>query len=391
MAITALLFSTYLAAHIPATVRGTPDVWFGADVSRVIADMTDPDANQYRTSIHPLFPLIFLPAGQILTRLTGQPYVAAQLLISLSACLTVYLMYSIMRAMGLRARDNGLMLGVFLSSSAFMFWWSVQETFPIGAATLLLPFFLLALKDESLRHWALALTASFAITITNLSAGLIAAWHSRRKVSFGRLILSFLAITLFLAILQKSYLPKTTAFWNLGLLEGEKKFLAKSSMNQLSSLRGRALDMAFYGAVAPPTPLKFSDPNLAAIHHPSLIYEYSARIFRGPHLVPAIAWTLLLGAGIASMALAGWTTLSSAIAIFLGFQFLLHGFYGNQPFLYTAHFTPFLILVSAHGFRPGMGAATLKALRMAAVLFILFALPLNLQAFFKATWMAATF
>jgi hypothetical protein len=395
MAVIGIVFSAYLASHIPLPVRQSLNVWFGADVPRVVADMTNPDTEQWRTYLHPFFPLIFLPVGQLLTKLLSRPFPAAQVLISLSAGAIIYSMHAIMQTMGLSSRDRLLMIGVFLSSSSFMFWWSVQETFPLGAATLMLPFLLLARGDRNLKSWTLALTAAFSITITNVSAGLLAAWFSRRRLQLGRLILGFLLALLTLSALQKIYLPRATAFWDFALIRREKVFLAKSSPDLRSPLGGRMLDMGFYGAVTPATPVKFAGSKLIRNDPPSLIYPYSTQVFEGARLFPTAAWAFLLIAGIGNLMLAGWTELSCAMGLYLIFQAVLHAAYGDQPFLYSAHFMPVMVLMAAYGLRqrvikPFDNAIRISA-RIAALIFIVFAIPLNLQAFFKAVTMASTF
>jgi hypothetical protein len=167
------LLSGLLFLAIPYVARQTIDIWFGADVQRVIHDMTDPLANHERTIVHPVFPLILLPIGGLLAKFTSSLGIAAQLLISLSAAMTGILLFATTQNLGLKPIDSWLLIGAFASSSAFIFWWSIPETFPTGSLSILVPFYLLSRQEARLKAWTLALAGSLAITTTNVSAGII--------------------------------------------------------------------------------------------------------------------------------------------------------------------------------------------------------------------------
>ena len=49
------------------------DLALGADVPRVIADLTRFEANHYRTKVHPLFVILLNPPGALLKELLGAP------------------------------------------------------------------------------------------------------------------------------------------------------------------------------------------------------------------------------------------------------------------------------------------------------------------------------
>ena len=57
----AFLFSIILSILIPNNIRMEPNLWFGADIARVIENMTNPDSDLYRLKVHPLFSLLTLP------------------------------------------------------------------------------------------------------------------------------------------------------------------------------------------------------------------------------------------------------------------------------------------------------------------------------------------
>lgn len=60
----AFALSCFLSFIFPNAVRLEGDLWFGADIWRVIEDMANPLANHHRLKVHPLFSLITLPVAR---------------------------------------------------------------------------------------------------------------------------------------------------------------------------------------------------------------------------------------------------------------------------------------------------------------------------------------
>ena len=63
-----------------------------------------------------------------------------------------------------------------------------------------------------------------------------------------------------------------------------------------------------------------------------------------------IGWTFLLLNGV-SAALQKSDKTCIALIVFVVFQFFLHFVYGDSPFLYSAHYTPVLLLIGGYGLR----------------------------------------
>ena len=88
----AFLFSIVLSTLIPNNIRMEGNLWFGADIPRVIENMTNPDSNLNRLTVHPLFSLLILPITRpiyYLLRTIGfdiysSKYIASQILVSIS-------------------------------------------------------------------------------------------------------------------------------------------------------------------------------------------------------------------------------------------------------------------------------------------------------------------
>ena len=381
------LLSGLLSLAIPYAARQTLDIWFGADVPRVIGDMTDPLANHWRTTVHPIFPLIFLPVGGLLAKLASSQGIAAQILISLSAAITGILLFATMQNLGVKPIDSWLLIGAFASSSAFIFWWSIPETFPIGSLTMLIPLFLLSREERSLKVWTLALAGSLAITTTNFSAGIAAALFSKQRQKIFKISFFALLLILVLSFLQKSYLPSANYFFDRSVA-GERHFVPTST-DPRGSLPGRALDFAVYTGVVPDKLIRMIRPTNGI---PGMFLPYSLKIFTGLSSIPVLCWIALISIGSIELFRNFELNFAKALFSFILIQFALHMFYGDQPFLYSAHFLPGFILLISLGFRPRAAPRAQLALsRACLVTFIFTGFPLNLNSFINAAHVAASF
>jgi hypothetical protein len=374
------LLSGLLSLAIPYVARQAIDIWLGADVPRVIHDMTNPLADHKRTVVHPIFPLLLLPIGGLLAKLTSSQGIAAQLIISLSAAMTGILLFATTRNLGIKPIDSWLLIGAFASSSAFIFWWSIPETFPIGSLSILIPFYLLSRQEDRLKAWALALAGSLAITTTNVSAGIVALFFSKQRNNFFKILLLALLLISTLSFLQKSYLPSAEYFFG-GSVAREQRFIP-SSTDPRASVPGRALDFAIYTGVVPGEPIRWVK---------GMYVPYGLNLLGGFRVIPAISWIALLAIGSIELFHNFRSNFAKAVFFFLLSQFILHMVYGDQPFLYSAHFLPEFILLISLGFQPGASKARLALTRACIVTFMVTGFPLNLASFIKAAQIAASF
>ena len=351
--------SGILSAFFPYAVRIEHDLWFGADVNRVIGNMVDPSSGHWRTYHHPLFSLSMLPLASPIfwaAKFVGfQPdiakAIAAQLIVSFSAGITWILIYVISLQMGLSIIQSFVIGLLFLSSSAFVFWWSTPETFPLGAPTILLPFLLLSLRVKSMRLWIIAIAASGAMTITNFAAGFISAYirFKAKKVFYSLCAAALISVSL-LSVVQKAYLPNAQ-LGEINLL-GERKFIKRSFL-PLNSLYG-----FFVTPVIAP-----SSPSLVNLNNLDRTTQdiYGKTMLQLHFEVPTMEDASLLRSGVAltwmffliNGVYVAWfrrrNATCIALIIFLVFQFFLHSIYGDSPFLYSAHYVPVMFLIAGYG------------------------------------------
>jgi len=338
----AFVFSCFLSYIFPNDVRLEGNLWFGADIARVIGDMANPLADHYRLKVHPLFSLITLPVARPLVWIAKSMGagnglamgLASQLVVSTSAGLTWLGIYVLLLSFGISRLKSFFVGLIFLSSPGFLFWWSTPETFPLGAVTVLIPFVLLAFNVNSQIAWIAALTGSVSMTVTNLSAGLVAAYmrFGPGKLLY-RLCLISAAVACLLLIAQKSYLPSAGLPFQL---QNEKNHVR---------LKIKPVDRFYQFFIVPVAPL--SPPRMSSSQLEFSPW-YVDRLLPLRALV-ALAWSALLLIGIRSALLTHVNRLSIALVVFLGLQFLLHVFYGDTPFLYSAHYLPIMTILAGFG------------------------------------------
>lgn len=324
------------------------DVWFEADVFRVLQQMSQPRGALDRAYVHPVFSLVVIPLVLLIKAATGLDGRHAVAVFSgLLAAGIAGLCWMILRRMG-RGRLDAFLVGLLLlSSSTWMFWFSVTETYPLGGLTILLALLAgcIQWKDTLEDRMALLLagTATFFATITNGMFGLALFWL---RLSWRRFLLYTAAaflLTAGLFLAQRLFFSGPDGG---GLaFQSESKFvLTAASGGPLHTLKVQFLD-AF---LAPKLHLIHTDPEWTW-----LSLQRTTPGSGSPWGAAALAgWAGLLGLGAA-----GWWRARSRQPVFcfllltgIGGQALLHAIYGEETFLYAFHILPLLVLVAGFAF-----------------------------------------
>ena len=90
----AFAWSYYLSTQAPGAVYTRYDVWFGADIPRVVANMTDVASDHFRTKVHPVFSFLILPINKIASALPGVNLQGAvNVTVSAAAAVIVLMVY----------------------------------------------------------------------------------------------------------------------------------------------------------------------------------------------------------------------------------------------------------------------------------------------------------
>ncbi|SCY43377.1 hypothetical protein [Paracoccus tibetensis] len=356
--------SFVLGAQLAPVLYIDVDLYYGADINRVFDYMTGGGRfAQFRSTVHPVFTFLLFPPTRSLMGVGLSPEQAAQAVVALSAAATASILYLSARLLELCRVDAILLCLMFIGSATFVFWWSVPETFPFGGMSVAIALMMPILSRTSLLAWVLASSFALAITTTNIAAALIAS--AFRLGRFNTLKVALLATTLVavLAVWQKAYLPTSQFFFLPGAFTDELSFV--SVVNEVGWSLGFGGNLASFW-LAPwvaPDSIMTEAQGIRPVH---LSYGVAG-------WVALVALLVVFVAAIAALRQEGRLRRLALIpGLFIGFQFMLHMVYGDEPFLYAAHFLPAFMVVLALGFLGPL--ATLC--RIAALIFALVA-PLN--------------
>jgi hypothetical protein len=344
------------------------DAYFGSDLPRSYANMIDLSSDFSSMFKHPLYTLALFPASQLIQKsLNISPDAATWTLLAANAFLWTFALFTCVYAICHKLLDTIIYTLLGMSCASTLFWLTVPETFGFGATTILIPFLLLT-NTTVASQYVLSVFVNLcaaSITITNWMIGLIGSFllHGPRRTL--SIALHTLAVLTVLWSVQKIFIPTGTFFMDFRLIKHEtyrlrawqdQSFLAQTrsllvtplTPYRIASLVIPAQSYDFGGGV------KWPDADL-----PMVTIPHGARTpamsLLGPHVpVPVYVgvcalWLLLLGIGATQLARSFKTSpLCQMIGLGLVGQFALHWMYGTQEaFIYSAHWTPFLILLAA--------------------------------------------
>ena len=321
------------------------DIWFQSDLPRVFANMTDPDSNNLRATVHPLFsPIALALVGltRLLTRLPDVP--AVRLVVAGTGAAWITGLFLVLRLSGFRRLDALLFGGLAAASAAFIFWSTVPETYVFGAmSTLPALFIVLLARSGPLSSWWLvgASALSLSITVTNWMAGVAAAficqpWKRALRISAG----AFLAV-LVLSKLQELVLSNVGAMLNWIY---EVRYVLP---NQGAGLWRVALSFLFHTLVMPTVQIGSQGARPGFNLLTQMAAPGSATWFG---TLGVALWAVLLGIGLVSLlALRAHGRLRLMLGLMLVGQLTLHAVYGEETFLYSMHWLGPLVLTAALG------------------------------------------
>lgn len=348
-----------LTADVPRAVLDStnPDIYFSSDVSRVHANMVSRSSNHFRTNVHPLFSVVFSPAYHAVAAMTGagmhqEPLSNAavrtgRILSVVAASLAGILFYAILRTTAVRRLDAIIFTLLAMVSAFSLFWFSVPETYPWGASTLLFAMLVAALacrRQLPFGWYVAANVASLSVTTTNIMAGAAAAWA---KLTWKKTALSLAiggAIVLGGALVQKVVFPSSRLFIHFG---GEKAYVMQQSGGGVME---RWRSIAAHTVVMPEVQ---TAPHVSAKGKTVLRTQFSrAGSFSIYGKLALVAWAVLLAIGVyALVTLSDFGGFRLALGLTIAGQLALHTIYGAETFLYGADYGPLLIAMTALGTR----------------------------------------
>ena len=340
----------------------TLDQYFDTDISVWLQRLTSPrraDVSMVR-AVHPAILLFFRPVVWFLSLfLHGDRLQAVFLMNALAGAGCVFLTWSIVK----RASGNttyALMIASLLGASAsHLLLSSMFETYIYSALALL--FFVLLMQNNktALKFTVPVGVIIFGITVTNLIQTCILYFvnHPRFKVIFKYVVL-VVVLTALLNILQVWLYPNAGSLFLPSDLLHEQRYIFNPfdfSWRSVGRFRLTLHAILLYGVVAP-TPFILMEeigmdvPNFRT--YQILLGEFHIAAYRGLADITVKFWFIILAAAFLLFLLGLFKSpkqmlLSLSLALCLGFSFVLHLVYGDDPLLYSANWTYALILFVA--------------------------------------------
>lgn len=347
----------HVADVLPPFLTHTDDFWFQADIEKVMQVMTLRESRFHATNrsrTHPLFPLLtFGPVYVLKHAFHIEPVTAVRIFNSGVASLWCLTLFALLRLVGCRRLDALAFTLLASVSASFLFFFVAPETFGLGSLTILLAFFFVARAERSAiapGWYVLISMVSLSVTVTNWMVGLLAGVATYPWKRILRLNLSALCLLGVLWGVQKVVIP-TWPFFFPNVKNETAYVLTPESGGALAV--GRSF--VFHSMVM---------PAIGVVEHgKSNVWINDEPVSLGPWLTTQVSspgsgslWGRLAVCLWAALFLIGcfeWFRLKQygRLRIMLGLtilgQLTLHVLYGEETFLYSLHFLPLLIVVTA--------------------------------------------
>jgi len=326
------------------------NIWFQADIARVIDNMTNRGGSHWRTSVHPITSILLYPIGAFLTALGLSPTQAARMVVIFFCALNGGGIFLVLRQVRLPRTPAVIFTGLFLSSAAVIFWSSVVELYPIACTSLLPALFLMAPGNKGRRRWWIIASAfTLSITITNWTAGLIATFVRWRLKTFLAISAVVLIIVLALSIVQFFTFKDARIFIDPHGLKWDAVSFSEPVMEKRGQLHegwnplGNVEVLYIASIVAPPARVANQGGELIETNQFSKLTKSTYT-----ELIATIAWLGLLALGIWGAIKNQQThVFSIGLGLMLLANGLLHSVYGEVTFLYAMHVIPMLTVLAA--------------------------------------------
>jgi hypothetical protein len=319
------------------------NTWFQGDLTRVSKNMTERWSDHYRTKVHPLFSLATNPVIHLLKKTGLEPLQAVRIFTALLAGIWLGAVYVLIRLVGVRRPDAVLFALLAGTSSSFLFWTAVPETFLTGSLSMVvvLGFVALGQRTPFSAPWYVGMSAlSLSMTITNWMVGIFATLvnHPLRR-SIRITLDAFLVITLLWAI-QKVLYPSAQYFL------GDREELEYVFLEVAGGPLHKAAVFFVHSMVMPAIELAV---NPGTAFWPMLTIQRAAIGSSGPAgALASLLWLMLLVLGAwAAIRSRGNIRMALVLGLTLVAQFLLHLVYGDETFLYSLHWLPFLVVLGS--------------------------------------------
>ena len=343
-------------------------VLFEADAGPWMTILASPESAPINRSEHPLSLIIIRPLVRLVSGLMGDHYaLGGMLVVSAMAGLCVFMVWLFVKR-ATNSKTYAFIFAILLGSTAtHLLFGSLAENYIFGAAVLIF-FFLLIQSGEN--RFAVLIPAGillFGITVTNFAQGVIALFFN--EFGFKRLvryIVFVLALGILLTSLTGILYPKAeTLFFVPNDIAFEFNFVRSSEGTLSDPIRlsepqsvVRKLNVVtrsifFYGIVGPkPLEVVSEKPPFPTIDIKTFdVRSHSLASYKGFSNLPLALWMLMLFGAfvifVKGFRASKHTPLMLGLLGAIGFNFLMHLFYGTELFLYTPYWVYAFVLFIA--------------------------------------------
>ncbi|KXK15988.1 MAG: hypothetical protein UZ14_CFX002000164 [Chloroflexi bacterium OLB14] len=360
-------------------------VLFEADAGPWMEILASPNSSPINRAVHPLSLIIIRPLMRLISFWMGEHYqLGAMLVVSVTAGLCVFMAYLFIK----RATESKVYAFLFATllgfSASHLLFGSLTENYIFGTASLIFFFLLIQANEKRFSILVPAGLILFGITITNIAQGVIGLFFNKNlstnqpaltavlggqnkikkffnQYGFSRLILYSILIFIFgilLTFFTNFIYPKSiTLFFNPQDIAVEFGFVkisgAEPQTNLTEKFQVLTRTMALYGMVAPDVLEVISKkPPFPTIDLKTFdIRTHALASYKGLANIPLVLWLILLTgcafAFIKNIRNSKHLSLMLGLLGALGFNFLMHLFYGTELFLYTPYWMYALVFFMA--------------------------------------------
>ena len=354
-----------LGLRLNSPIVDTTDNYLDADNFTWMRRIAWEDGSQLEMrGPHPYAYFIFRPVGRALALTLGDPFLAAVTLNSLAGGLCVYLAWRFVSVETGAPLYAGLIAALLGLTTSHIWFGSIVESYIFSAAALLALFVLLQRSPRAtLSHVAAAIIV-LGITVTNAAQAFIGFFLARRNL---RALVVFVAIVLIagmvLTIVHAWVYPSGALLFEPEAASTERGFAIDLRSEPGWRAAGRVIlvarTMLLYTIVAP-RPYVFTDevggifPRFNFFRIAPGAYAFSS--YSGLGTILVAAWGLMCVAAsilfVQQLVKTRVAELPVAFLLCLGFNFVLHLFYGYEPFLYSPDWAYALVLFVGVALRP---------------------------------------
>jgi len=346
--------ASFWAAHfVPSVIVDECyfDAWLNGDSVAVYSGMVN-RWTSHRSEFHPLFSLMTTPVVYALKLgLRIEPLTAAHMLMAGAAALWSSGIYCVLRVVGCRRLDAGLLTLLAMSSAASVFWFVVPETWAFGSLSILFALGLVAMGEGQrvAPGWYVVASAmSLGTTVTNWMAGIIAAAMKNSLKDAFQITSNAFCLVMVLWCVEKMWFPETKLF-----LTPEPKEITRHIDTPAAGGPWQVAKVFLFHSMVMPeiqgnvVALGRRPPRTVTIMSVQASKAGSGSVWSG---VAVVLWTVFLGAGFwGLLTVEGHLRLRIAVSLMLLGQLSLHLLYGDETFLYALHWVPLLVIVGGFG------------------------------------------